>query len=395
MPSGEPVAPGTPVAAPDGAPTAAPVAAPALPPAGAPSVPARPGLAVAGAGGAERGLATGLAVLGVAGGLGATKMGAGAAGGVGAGAGAGASTGAGAGVGAGAGIGAGAGAGVGTATATGAGVGAGTGAGGTGSGAGAGGTGGGGGGGGCTGGGGGGIGDGGAGGTGAGAGAGTGTGAGGTGGGGAGGGGAGGGEGSCATAGSAGFSSGTSSGLGAATTGSSRLRIAVCTGGGSAGRLRVGARWRDGRMGAACCVTCSGVLCCATRGGKLRLAAVRRARCRLMPRCGGGLLTSIEALSLLDGALELKICTITACTACCTGQYRFTTHKSARCSATTPSSTAGRLRSGGASGVKMNLKVTVLMFAQPVQSRVTTHYVPPTMACCSVKLSQRFKATTL
>ena len=151
--------------------------------------------------------------------------------------------------------------------------------------------------------------------------------------------------------------------------GSSRTRMAVCCGG-SAGGLRAGARWREGRIGGSCCVTSSGVLCCATSGGRLRsawlrsawlrLVEVRRARCRLMPRCAGGILAFVVALSAaMLGALLLKICTITACMACCTGQYRLTTHSKSTCKANTPSSTAGRLRSVGASGLKMNLKVTV------------------------------------
>ena len=181
-----------------------------------------------------------------------------------------------------------------------------------------------------------------------------------------------------------GLSSGKSTGIGRVKTGSSRDRIAVCTGGGSTGRLGVGVFRRDGRMGATNCVTCNAVLCCATRGGRLRSAAVRRARCKPMPRCTGGLLTTVAlAFTLLDDALLLKICTITACMACCTGQYRFTTHSNKTCNSNTPSNTPGRLRSRGASGVKMNLKVTVLMFAQPVQSRVTTHYVPPSTAASS------------
>ena len=166
--------------------------------------------------------------------------------------------------------------------------------------------------------------------------------------------GAGAGLGSCATV-SSGLSCATSVGLGAATLDSSRMRTAVCTGG-STGRLGVGARWRDGRMVATCWVTSSGLLCCATRGGRFRSAAGRRVRCRLMPRCTGG---ALAVAVLLSGVRLLKICTITACMACCTGQYRLTTHSKRTCKASTPNSTAGRLRSGGASAAKMNLKVTV------------------------------------
>jgi hypothetical protein len=133
--------------------------------------------------------------------------------------------------------------------------------------------------------------------------------------------------------------------------GSSRSRTAVCTDGATA--RRTAERARAGLIEAICWVTSNGVLCCATRGGKLSCAAVFRARRVLIPRCVSAAcaLAALLLVLVLDASLR-KICTTIVRTACCRGQYKLATHNSTRCTSSTASHTPGRLRATGRSRVR-------------------------------------------
>ena len=173
-------------------------------------------------------------------------------------------------------------------------------------------------------------------------------------------------------------------------TGSSRTRMGVGTG--LAGARRAGDRARAGLTAATCWVTSSGVLCWATKGGKFNWAAVWRARRALMPRWSGTVGTGWLVAALLAAASLRKICTITLRMACCSGQYKLATHNSTTCTKSTSSHTSGRLRVGGRSLTRNRGWATAGMFSHPVQSRVSTHIVPPT-TMPFVTRAQRFKAT--
>ena len=167
--------------------------------------------------------------------------------------------------------------------------------------------------------------------------------------------------------------------------GSSRVRMAVCTG--SAGARRAGgwagvrlvARARAGLIGATCWVTSNGVLCCATRGGNDSCAAVWRARRALMPRCCWAAWALALALALVSAAVDAslrKICTTTLCIACCRGQYKLAIHSKATCTKNTSAHTSRRLRAGGRSVVGNSGRVTMKWSHTPYNlgfSRTLSH----------------------
>jgi hypothetical protein len=157
--------------------------------------------------------------------------------------------------------------------------------------------------------------------------------------------------------------------IGVSSTATALDSLGAGAGTGRAAGLRT--RLRSGLRAAICVVFCSGVLRCATRGGKSISALALSLRGLVMPRgllaatSGGAAGTAGTAgtagspgaagsvLSLVwrsAGLVLLKICTTMDWITRCTGQYRLAIHSSSRCARITTAIATRRWRGGRPSG---------------------------------------------